>query len=128
MRKWGTSRRGGCEADRLAALYTLDDDGRLQRYTQERMKANGWHASPDYPIDGAHTYFSGGGGLISTASDYARFLQMLLDGGELDGVRLRRATTTSAFACSCTRPSRIRHPGPRRSTSERPRFRSISPE
>jgi len=31
---------------------------------------------------------SGGGGLVSTAADYARFLQMLLNGGELDGVRL----------------------------------------
>ncbi len=31
---------------------------------------------------------SGGGGLTSTASDYARFLQMLLDGGTLDGRRL----------------------------------------
>lgn len=76
------------KADRLAALYALGDDGRLKRYTQEMMNANGWHASPDYPIDGARTYFSGGGGLVSTASDYARFLQMLLDGGELDGVRL----------------------------------------
>jgi CubicO group peptidase (beta-lactamase class C family) len=33
-------------------------------------------------------WFSGGGGLLSTASDYARFCQMLLNGGELDGVRL----------------------------------------
>jgi CubicO group peptidase (beta-lactamase class C family) len=32
--------------------------------------------------------YSGGAGLLSTASDYARFLQMLLNGGELDGVRL----------------------------------------
>ena len=31
---------------------------------------------------------SGGGGLVSTAADYARFLQMLLNGGEIDGVRL----------------------------------------
>jgi CubicO group peptidase (beta-lactamase class C family) len=33
-------------------------------------------------------WFSGGGGLLSTAPDYARFCQMLLNGGELDGVRL----------------------------------------
>ena len=32
--------------------------------------------------------YSGGAGLLSTAGDYARFLQMLLNGGELDGVRL----------------------------------------
>lgn len=37
--------------------------------------------------------FSGGGGLVSTAADYLRFCQMLLNGGELDGVRiLSRAT------------------------------------
>jgi len=34
------------------------------------------------------TYFSGGGGLYSTARDYARFAQMLLDGGTLDGHRV----------------------------------------
>lgn len=34
------------------------------------------------------TYLSGGGGLVSTAADYLRFAQMLLNGGELDGVRL----------------------------------------
>ena len=34
------------------------------------------------------TFESGGGGLVSTAADYARFLQMLLNGGELDGARL----------------------------------------
>ncbi|HMN45596.1 MAG TPA: serine hydrolase domain-containing protein [Povalibacter sp.] len=33
-------------------------------------------------------WFSGGGGLLSTANDYARFCRMLLNGGELDGVRL----------------------------------------
>jgi CubicO group peptidase (beta-lactamase class C family) len=32
--------------------------------------------------------FSGGGGMLSTAGDYARFCQMLLNGGELDGARI----------------------------------------
>ncbi|MFN7929606.1 MAG: serine hydrolase domain-containing protein [Blastocatellia bacterium] len=35
-----------------------------------------------------HIYFSGAGGLVSTASDYLRFSQMLLNGGELEGVRI----------------------------------------
>ena len=34
------------------------------------------------------TFESGGGGMVATTLDYARFLQMLLDGGQLDGVRL----------------------------------------
>ena len=38
-------------------------------------------------------YFSGGAGLVSTAADYARFLQMLLNEGELDGVRLLKPET-----------------------------------
>jgi CubicO group peptidase (beta-lactamase class C family) len=41
----------------------------------------------DY-VTGPRKSFSGGAGVLSTASDYARFLQMLLNGGELDGVRL----------------------------------------
>ena len=41
-----------------------------------------------YPVIGAKTYFSGGAGLSSTARDYALFLQMLLNDGELDGVRI----------------------------------------
>ena len=39
-------------------------------------------------VTGPRKSFSGGAGVMSTASDYARFLQMLLNGGELDGVRL----------------------------------------
>jgi CubicO group peptidase (beta-lactamase class C family) len=38
-------------------------------------------------------YLSGGGGLVSTARDYARFCQMLLNGGQLGGVRLLRPDT-----------------------------------
>ena len=41
-------------------------------------------------FDASHkpSWPSGGGGMVSTASDYARFSQMLLNGGELDGVRM----------------------------------------
>ena len=39
-------------------------------------------------VEGPRRLFSGGAGLLSTAADYGRFLQMLLNGGELDGVRL----------------------------------------
>ena len=44
--------------------------------------------NPNYPIEGAKTYFSGGGGLSSTAYDYARFTQMLLNEGTLEGTRV----------------------------------------
>ena len=42
---------------------------------------------PDLPAEHV-TYFSGGGGLVSTTADYARFLQLFVNGGQLDGVRL----------------------------------------
>jgi CubicO group peptidase (beta-lactamase class C family) len=48
---------------------------------------------PDYPIQGAQSFFSGGAGLCSTAKDYATFLQMYLNGGELNGVRILSRTT-----------------------------------
>jgi CubicO group peptidase (beta-lactamase class C family) len=48
---------------------------------------------PDYPIKGAKRFFSGGAGLCSTAKDYATFLQMYLNDGELNGVRILSRTT-----------------------------------
>ncbi|HBB92760.1 MAG TPA: serine hydrolase [Bacteroidales bacterium] len=48
---------------------------------------------PDYPVKGAKRFFSGGAGLCSTAKDYATFLQMYLNGGELNGVRILSRTT-----------------------------------
>ncbi len=44
------------------------------------------------------TYFSGGGGLMSTAQDYLQFAQMLLNGGELNGKRLLSPRTVSLMA------------------------------
>ncbi|MDR3637939.1 MAG: serine hydrolase [Isosphaeraceae bacterium] len=46
---------------------------------------------------GTETFFSGGGGLFSTARDYSRFAQMLLNGGELDGVRLLKPETITTM-------------------------------
>lgn len=49
-----------------------------------------------------HTYFMGAGGLVSTAGDYARFLQMMLNGGELDGVRLLSPKTVQLMTANHT--------------------------
>jgi CubicO group peptidase (beta-lactamase class C family) len=51
----------------------------------------------DYPIKGARRFFSGGAGLSSTARDYATFLQMYLNGGELNGVRILSRTTVQSI-------------------------------
>lgn len=51
----------------------------------------------DYPIKGAKTFFAGGAGLSSTARDYATFLQMYLNGGELNGTRILSRTTIKSI-------------------------------
>jgi len=65
---------------RLAAVYASTDTG-LAR-APEGPKGQG-----DY-ISGPRLSYSGGAGLVSTARDYARFLQMLANGGQLGGVRI----------------------------------------
>ena len=52
---------------------------------------------PEYPIKGAKSFFSGGAGLSSTVKDYATFLQMYLNGGELNGVRILSRTTVKTI-------------------------------
>ncbi len=52
---------------------------------------------PDYPIKGAKRFFSGGAGLSSTAKDYATFLQMYLNNGEYNGIRILSRTTVQVI-------------------------------
>jgi|SRR5579875_315237 CubicO group peptidase (beta-lactamase class C family) len=81
--------------ERLAALYLPDRHGRRQRVSEGLglVSVGEIEFSATYPCETDSKYFSGGAGLVSTASDYARFLQMMLNGGELDGVRLLRPET-----------------------------------
>jgi CubicO group peptidase (beta-lactamase class C family) len=74
------------KAPRLATVYTLS--GPRDRPELSRAPDGaGMQAQGQY-VEGPRRSFSGGAGLLSTARDYARFLQMLLNGGELEGVRL----------------------------------------
>ncbi len=58
-------------------------------YSRRRDKSLKVEDDPETsPYCGDVTFFSGGGGLVSTADDYARFCQMLLNGGELKGARI----------------------------------------
>jgi CubicO group peptidase (beta-lactamase class C family) len=70
--------------DRLVTLYAYEG-GKLISYTDDSFTDLG---NSNYPISGAMTYFSGGAGLSSTVSDYSRFVEMLLNNGELNGKRL----------------------------------------
>jgi CubicO group peptidase (beta-lactamase class C family) len=58
-------------------------------------------------------WISGGGGLLSTAGDYLRFAQMLLNGGELDGTRLLSPTTVTLMTCDHLTPETRRSPSTR---------------
>jgi CubicO group peptidase (beta-lactamase class C family) len=51
---------------------------------------------------GSQTFFSGGAGLVGTGGDYLRFLQMLANGGELNGVRLLSRKTVELMTASHT--------------------------
>ncbi len=79
-------------------------DGKHQRLVEVQTLNKGkWEKYPvtfydtDYPIKGAKRFYSGGAGLSSTAKDYATFLQMYLNNGELNGVRLLSRTTVQAI-------------------------------
>ncbi len=77
------------KSSRLVPVLTLKDNNWV-RYTNTYYDA-------DYPIKGSKTFFAGGAGLSSTAKDYATFLQMYLNNGELDGVRLLSRTTVQVI-------------------------------
>ena len=69
--------------DRMAVLYGFEEaEGKLKRV--------------EMPMgDKPSPYAAGGGGLISTADDYLRFARLMLNGGEVDGVRLLKAETVA---------------------------------
>lgn len=74
---------------RLATAYTYYPEKGLQPILDGQVVREGEITySADYPYRGPRTYFSGGAGLSSTAEDYYRFCQMMLNGGQFNGVRL----------------------------------------
>jgi len=73
---------------RVPGVYRSDRGEALERLSEGVHEEGHVVFSPGYPYRGPRRYESGGGGLVSTAADYARFAQMLLNGGELEGARL----------------------------------------
>jgi len=80
--------------NRLAVVYSIVD-GKLVRAREEGTGQGAY-------VDGPRQSFSGGAGLLSTASDYGRFLQMVVNGGELDGVRVLSPKTVELMSSSHT--------------------------
>ena len=74
------------KANRLVTLYAhVEGKGLVvSDGTESSIKLD----NPNYPIEGAQTFYCGGAGLSSTAGDYGRFLLMLLNDGALDGVHI----------------------------------------
>jgi CubicO group peptidase (beta-lactamase class C family) len=95
------------KVDRLAVVYRLSKEGKLEpladgktyrlavspKFGFEYSETVGFPFSVDYPYRGPRNYFSGNAGLCSTVPDYLRFCQMLLNGGELDGVQILKPET-----------------------------------
>lgn len=79
--------------DRLATVYSATPAGGIIRAPE------GGIGQGDY-VDGPRTCFGGGAGLLSTPMDYARFLQMLLNGGELDGERVLSPKTVELMTAN----------------------------
>jgi CubicO group peptidase (beta-lactamase class C family) len=81
--------------DRLAVVYAGGAGGRVVRAPE------GAHGQGHY-VDGPRRSFSGGAGLVSTARDYARFLEMIRNGGALDGVRILSPRTVALLTTNQT--------------------------
>jgi CubicO group peptidase (beta-lactamase class C family) len=69
------------ERNRLATVYASGKDGTIVRAPDGAL-------GQGHYVDGPRKSFAGGAGLTSTAHDYARFLEMIRNGGALDGVRI----------------------------------------
>jgi CubicO group peptidase (beta-lactamase class C family) len=74
--------------DRLATAYTYYSDKGLNRFPDTPITEGANQYSADYPYRGPKKLFAGGSGLSSTAADYLRFCQMILDEGKVGNTRL----------------------------------------
>lgn len=90
--------------DRFTALYGPDANGHIT-LSEAPTADSRYVAEP-------HTYFSGAGGLVSTARDYFRFQQMMLNGGELEGTRLVSRKTVEMMTANHTGDKGIWLAGP----------------
>ena len=76
------------QRSRMAGLYIPDGKGGIARAADETIRWGTLMFAANQPYQDQRTYFSGGAGLSSTAMDYLRFMQMLLNGGVINGNRI----------------------------------------
>ena len=72
--------------NRLAAVYNSTDT--VIKRADDADKTSNFMTSQGHYVDGPQKAYSGGGGLLSTARDYAKFLSMLLNKGSLSGTKI----------------------------------------
>lgn len=82
---------------RLAAVYSADPAG-IRRAADPGTMQGGSHIGQGHYLRGPRVAYSGGAGLLSTAADYSRFLEMLRRGGELEGRRYLGRKTVELMA------------------------------
>jgi CubicO group peptidase (beta-lactamase class C family) len=83
--------------NRFAEFYNYDNEGKLHAVGVREGLNHDFSAKP--------ALSSGGGGLVSTATDYMRFCQMLLNGGQLDGVRILSPLTVELMHTNMLTPN-----------------------
>ena len=69
---------------RLVPVYTVNQNGEIIQASSDDAPGS----DINFPIQQEHDFYAGGGGLVSTAYDYALFVQALLNNGNLNGVRI----------------------------------------
>ena len=130
----GTTFQYGVSTDMLGRVVEVASGTSLDRFIDERIcKPLGLLKTSFGPIDGSRSaqpqidsasgkrppmrdtsvrpnWISGGSGLLSTASDYVRFCQMLLNGGELGGARLLAPPTIALMTSDHLTPETRRSP------------------
>jgi CubicO group peptidase (beta-lactamase class C family) len=133
----GTTWEYSMSTDLLGRVIEVASGMPLDKFIEERitkplkMGDTGFEVGPDKKARGAHpmkegprnelppipdvtekyTWRSGGGGMVSTAADYARFLQMFANGGQLDGVRLISRKTIDLMTADALPPDVKFDPG-----------------
>jgi CubicO group peptidase (beta-lactamase class C family) len=83
--------------NRFAEFYNYDNDGKLHAVGAREGLNHDFSAKP--------ALSSGGGGLVSTTTDYMRFCQMLLNGGQLDGARILSPLTVELMHTNVLAPN-----------------------
>jgi CubicO group peptidase (beta-lactamase class C family) len=89
----------------FAPLHMVDTGFDVPEDKLARLVAVPLSRNPSlWDVTKRQTFFSGGGGIVSTAPDFLRFCQMLLNGGELDGVRILKPETVRLMTTNSVPP------------------------